>query len=132
MNENKNQHELNVCLDECLLYIHSFLKGKKTVVKTLQIGLADGKLANTIVNATQKPHIVVDPRQEMQQFAGIKFVKAENNWDYETEYTYTNDGFLKRKSSKNYDISDFAWYRSSVHFDSKGRITQIDKGWSYD
>ena len=49
MNENKNQHELNVCLDECLLYIHSFLKGKKTVVKTLQIGLADGKLANAIV-----------------------------------------------------------------------------------
>ncbi|HMU98912.1 MAG TPA: hypothetical protein PLJ37_07270 [Chitinophagales bacterium] len=78
MNENKNQHELNVCLDECLLYIHSFLKGKKTVVKTLQIGLADGKLANTIVNATQKPHIVVDPRQEMRQFSGIKFLKAEN------------------------------------------------------
>ena len=91
MNENKNQHELNVCLDECLLYIHSFLKGRKTVVKTLQIGLADGKLANTIVGATQKPHIVVDPRQEMQQFAGIKFLKAEDNWnliDYRDDNSY--------------------------------------------
>lgn len=48
------------------------------------------------------------------------------------EFTYTNDGFLRRKSNRNYDIGDFAWYRSSVHFDSIGKITWIDKGWSYD
>ncbi|KQR94446.1 hypothetical protein ASG01_00735 [Chryseobacterium sp. Leaf180] len=50
----------------------------------------------------------------------------------EIELTYTNDGFLRRKSNRNYDIEDFAWYRSSVHFDSIGKIIRIDKGWSYD
>jgi hypothetical protein len=50
----------------------------------------------------------------------------------EIELTYTNDGFLRRKSNRNYDIGDFAWYHSSIHFDSVGRITRIEKGWSYD
>lgn len=48
------------------------------------------------------------------------------------KYHYTNDGFLKRKSNRKYQINDFAWYRSSVYFDLKGEITNIDKGWSYD
>jgi outer membrane protein assembly factor BamE (lipoprotein component of BamABCDE complex) len=50
----------------------------------------------------------------------------------ETQFTYTNDGFLRRKSNRNYDIGDFAWYRSSIYFDSTGKINRIDKGWSYD
>lgn len=48
------------------------------------------------------------------------------------QYTYTNDGYLKRKSNENYAISDFAWYRSNIYFDSTGKILKIDKGWSYD
>ncbi|GAA3611957.1 hypothetical protein Q4Q39_04710 [Flavivirga amylovorans] len=49
-----------------------------------------------------------------------------------TEFHYTNDGFLRRKSNREYDINDFAWYRSNVYFDSKDKVTKIDKGWSYD
>lgn len=50
----------------------------------------------------------------------------------ETQFVYTNDGFLRRKSNRNYTIGDFAWYRSNVHFDSIGKIIYIDKGWSFD
>lgn len=48
------------------------------------------------------------------------------------QYTYTSDGYLKKKTNKSYDISDFAWYRSNIYFDSTGKIIKIDKGWSYD
>ena len=50
----------------------------------------------------------------------------------ETEFTYTNDGFLRTKSNREYNINDYAWYRSRVNFDLKGKVISIDKGWSYD
>jgi len=50
----------------------------------------------------------------------------------QTEFIYTNDGFLIQKSNREYDINDYAWYRSSIYFDLNGKIIRIDKGWSYD
>lgn len=50
----------------------------------------------------------------------------------ETQFIFTSDGFLKQKNKRKYVIGDFAWYRSSVYFDSIGKIIRIDKGWSYD
>jgi hypothetical protein len=50
----------------------------------------------------------------------------------QTEFIYTNDGFLRRKSNREYNINDFAWYRSSISFNSKWEIINIDRGWSFD
>ena len=47
-------------------------------------------------------------------------------------FVYTSDGYLKRKSNRNYHIDDFAWYCSNIIFDSNEQIMQINKGWCYD
>lgn len=41
-----------------------------------------------------------------------------------TNYHYTGDGKLSN--------DDFAWYRSTVGFDTTERVVYLDKGWSYD
>tara|TARA_R110002124_G_C8724224_1_gene495997 strand:+ start:288 stop:692 length:405 start_codon:yes stop_codon:yes gene_type:complete len=46
---------------------------------------------------------------------------------------YTNDAYLGRQDkNKHLMIGDFAWYRSSITFDTNGKILNINKGWSYD
>jgi hypothetical protein len=71
-------------------------------------------------------------KEEVLKTIGKPLFVHKDTLSNQTEFTYTNDGFLYRKSNKVYDINDFAWYRSSIQFDSKGKITRIDKGWSYD
>lgn len=71
-------------------------------------------------------------KEEVIKTVGQPLFTYKDTLTNETQLTYTNDGFLKRKSNRNYDISDFAWYRSSVYFNSTGKIVRIDKGWSYD
>jgi len=41
-----------------------------------------------------------------------------------TNYYYTGDG--------KFQYDDFAWYRSTVGFDTNEIVVYIDKGWSYD
>lgn len=45
---------------------------------------------------------------------------------------YTNDGNLRRINKRNFDVKDFAWYRSIIYFDLNCKIVNIEKGWSYD
>lgn len=48
---------------------------------------------------------------------------------------YTSDGKLHAAAKlkvRNDGWGDFAWYRSSVSFDSASVVIKIDKGWSYD
>ena len=71
-------------------------------------------------------------KEEVLKTVGQPLSIYKDTLSNEIQYTYTNDGYLKRKSYKSYDISDFAWYRSDIYFDSSGKITKIDKGWSYD
>jgi len=50
-----------------------------------------------------------------------------------TNYHYTGDGKLlsKRKpGEQKYD--DFAWYRSTIGFDTTETVVYLDKGWSHD
>ncbi len=56
----------------------------------------------------------------------------KNTWKNETVFYYTLDAFLSRSSDCKYLIRDFAWYRSVIYFNKQGKITRIDKGWSYD
>lgn len=75
-----------------LQQIQSFLHSNKgNIHRTLQIGLHDGVLANTIIDGTQKLHIVVDPKQELFDFLGIKLLKSTGNWklvDYRDDFSY--------------------------------------------
>lgn len=71
-------------------------------------------------------------REDVIKTVGEPLFIHKDTLTNETEFTYTNDGYLKRKTNGSYHISDFAWYRSSVYFDSNGKIIKIDKGWSYD
>lgn len=52
------------------------------------------------------------------------------------EYNYTSDGELRRRCERELGevpiVSDMAWYRSSIGYDSAGVIRRLDKGWSYD
>ncbi|GGD22572.1 hypothetical protein [Hyunsoonleella pacifica] len=57
---------------------------------------------------------------------------SKNTWKNEIQFMYTRDSYLSKKSKRKYLIRDFAWYRSNIYFDTKGVITRIDKGWSYD
>ncbi|MEI6122322.1 MAG: hypothetical protein WCQ95_01715 [Bacteroidota bacterium] len=50
----------------------------------------------------------------------------------ETQYDYTNDGYLRRKSKRTYIINDFAWYCSRICFDQNGKIVKIYKDWCHD
>ncbi len=50
-----------------------------------------------------------------------------------TNYHYTGDGKLlnlRKPVEQHYD--DFAWYRSTVGFDTNNIVVFIYKGWSYD
>jgi len=71
-------------------------------------------------------------KEEVVKTVGQPLFINKDTLSNEIQYTYTNDGYLKRKSNENYAISDFAWYRSNIYFDSTGKILKIDKGWSYD
>ena len=71
-------------------------------------------------------------KEEVLKTVGQPLFINKDNLSNGIQYTYTNDGYLKRKSNKSYAISDFAWYRSYIYFDSTGKILKIDKGWSYD
>jgi hypothetical protein len=69
--------------DALIHFISKFLKNSnQTIHRCLQIGLDDGVLASKIVDATKKLLIVVDPKQEYKNFAGIKHLKAQGNWEY--------------------------------------------------
>jgi len=71
-------------------------------------------------------------KQEVLNTIGKPLFIFTDSLSNQTQFNYTNDGFLRRNSNREYDINDYAWYRSSVYFDGKGKITRIDKGWSYD
>jgi hypothetical protein len=45
---------------------------------------------------------------------------------------YTNDGKALSANHNLVPVQDFAWYRSIICFDSNGKISRIEKGWSYD
>jgi len=63
----------------------------------------------------------------------IKTIGVPLFYNYEDcEYDYTNDGFLEKKSSKNFSINDFAWYESKVIFGKDEKVVEIHKGWKYD
>lgn len=47
------------------------------------------------------------------------------------EFHYTNDGNFKKRDHKIIFVGDFAWYRSYIYFEY-GKVSKIDKGWSYD
>jgi hypothetical protein len=46
--------------------------------------------------------------------------------------TYTNDGKIIYKKMPWYMYNDYAWYRSTLKFNTKGNVIYINKGWSYD
>lgn len=71
-------------------------------------------------------------KEEVLKTLGQPLFIHKDTLTNETQFTYTNDGYLKRRTNRSYDIGDFAWYRSDVYFDSTGKIIKIDKGWSYD
>ncbi len=71
-------------------------------------------------------------KEDVIKTVGQPLFISKDTLSFETEYAYTNDGFLRRKRNRNYYVGDFAWYRSSVFFDSDEKIVRIDKGWSYD
>ena len=71
-------------------------------------------------------------KDEVLKLIGKPLNTYEDDFDKQTEFIYTGDGFLSDKSNRKYFINDFAWYRSSIYFDGKGKIIRIDKGWSYD
>lgn len=52
-------------------------------------------------------------------------------FDSNIVYDYTADGKAMEIEKNNF-YYDFAWYRSSVGFDSEGIVVYINKGWSYD
>lgn len=55
------------------------------------------------------------------------------NGQIQLKLNYTQDAyFLKKNKGKRLLISDFAWYRSIITFDTKGKILKINKGWNYD
>lgn len=69
-------------------------------------------------------------KEEVLKILGEPLKK--NTWKNETVFYYTLDAFLSRGSDYKYLIRDFAWYRSVIYFNKQGKITRIDKGWSYD
>lgn len=75
---------------------------------------------------------LLDSEETVLQAIGQPLVIHEDTLTKEIQYVYTNDGNLKRISQIKHDIADFAWYRSTIIFDSTGKIIRIDKGWSYD
>lgn len=66
--------------------------------------------------------------EEVEKILGKPLFKYRDSITNTTEYLYTSDGKL-RKTMKE---GDFAWYRSTLHFDSINKVSKIDKGWSYD
>jgi hypothetical protein len=87
------KHQIQRVHSEALIdFIYQFLKkSNQTIHRCLQIGLDDGVLASKIVDATKKLLIVVDPKQEYKNFAGIKYLKAQGNWefiDFRDDYAY--------------------------------------------
>jgi len=71
-------------------------------------------------------------KEEVLKTVGQPLFIHKDTLTNEIQFTYTNDGYLKRRTNRSYDNGDFAWYRSDVYFDSTGKIIKIDKGWSYD
>lgn len=48
-------------------------------------------------------------------------------------HVYSSDGkLLKQRKADVRDYDDFAWYRSTIRFDTNEKVVYIDKGWSYD
>lgn len=54
-----------------------------------------------------------------------------DNLTFERFY-YTGDGKISNQKMPWYMFNDYAWYRSTVTFDSDQKLIDIDKGWSYD
>lgn len=71
-------------------------------------------------------------KEEVNQTVGQPLSISHDTVRNIVKLNYTNDGHLRRKNNHHYMVNDYAWYRSTVEFDTAGRIVRIDKGWSYD
>ncbi len=69
---------------------------------------------------------------QVKALLGEPLFSFEDDSDCSLTLIYTNDGYLRRKGNREYRINDFAWYRSTIYFDSAGKMKRIDKGWSFD
>ncbi|MCG8574426.1 MAG: outer membrane protein assembly factor BamE [Flavobacteriales bacterium] len=47
-------------------------------------------------------------------------------------FDYTNDGKILHQKMPWYMCNDYAWYRSTIEFNSDNQAININKGWSYD
>ncbi|MEG0915871.1 MAG: hypothetical protein RSF68_02535 [Myroides sp.] len=66
--------------------------------------------------------------KEVEKILGKPLFEYKDSIINSIEYVYTSDGKLK----KNNKDGDFAWYRSTIYFDSVNEVSKIDKGWSFD
>lgn len=123
--DNSNFLDKRICNNECLSFINSFVKeniGK--INRTMQIGLSDGMLANTIVDVTQKLHITIDPFQERFNFSGIKLLKSTGNWayiDYRDDYSYA----VLPKMLEGNVLPDFIIIDGDLRFDYYNRKNEM-------
>jgi hypothetical protein len=62
----------------------------------------------------------------------LKHIQDTVNNEIIENYYYTNDGKILNENMPWYLVNDYAWYRSGIQLDSKNRVINIDKGWSYD
>ncbi len=62
----------------------------------------------------------------------VKKIIGEPLFRSNGDYYYTQDGFLRKSSKKEFMINDFAWSVLTVGFDSKGKVVVKRKEWGYD
>lgn len=66
--------------------------------------------------------------EEVEKILGKPLFEYKDSIINSIEYVYTSDGKLKKNNKDGY----FAWYRSTIYFDSMNKVSKIDKGWSFD
>jgi len=80
-------------------------------------------------------HIKLGMRKsEVVKLIGEPLYKGEGYYDtLITNFYYTGDGkLLNRRKPGVQEYDDFAWYRSTIGFDTTETVVYLDKGWSRD